>query len=193
MGTIVKPNTFADATVIDGSKWNGNFFTLFNEFNGVIENVNIKAGANIRGSKLKPNSIFGAKLAVPSIQEAALSYVYPGGICVCRTDQTKVRSVVGYKEFTYGDAGGGLGRVSVVTTFATDATISVPPGVDFSQGDPAFNTIPRVTIALFGNANLQNFYNITAVSTTQFAIELKCQGGVGLSGTLYWRAIGRTA
>jgi len=52
MGTVTKPNEFSSGATIFASEHNSNFDTIYNEFNGNIENVNIKSGAAIVGSKL---------------------------------------------------------------------------------------------------------------------------------------------
>ena len=59
MGTIVKPNTFSAGNTIIASENNDNFDTIYNEFNGSIDNDNIKASAAIANSKLAaPKSYF---------------------------------------------------------------------------------------------------------------------------------------
>ena len=52
MGTIVKPNTFSAGATIIAAEHNSNFDDIYNEFNGNINNANIKASAGIVGSKL---------------------------------------------------------------------------------------------------------------------------------------------
>lgn len=59
MGTVTKPFTFASGATIYANAFNEDFDTLYNEFNGNIDNSNIKAGAGIEGSKIasSPNGI----------------------------------------------------------------------------------------------------------------------------------------
>jgi len=52
MGVITKANTFVANTTIEPSQVNENFDDIYNEFNGNIENANIKAGAAIAASKI---------------------------------------------------------------------------------------------------------------------------------------------
>lgn len=52
MGVITKPTTFADATIPTAAQFNGDFDTIYNEFNGNIENANVKAGAAIAEAKI---------------------------------------------------------------------------------------------------------------------------------------------
>jgi hypothetical protein len=52
MGLVVKPFTFSAGAVIIASEHNDNFDTLYNEFNGNIQNANVAANAAIEESKL---------------------------------------------------------------------------------------------------------------------------------------------
>ena len=52
MSIIVKPNTFSAGATIVASEHNDNFDTLFNDYNGNINNANIKANAAIDDTKL---------------------------------------------------------------------------------------------------------------------------------------------
>lgn len=57
MGNITNPNIFTAGAVIIASEHNANFNTIYNEFNGNIENVNIKSNAAIAASKLNLSTI----------------------------------------------------------------------------------------------------------------------------------------
>lgn len=52
MSTISVPNTFTTGDSVTAAKLNANNTTIYNEFNGNIENANIKAGAAIVPTKL---------------------------------------------------------------------------------------------------------------------------------------------
>ena len=52
MATITKPTTFSTGAVILASEHNNNFDTIYNDHNGGITKVNIKAGAGIEDTKL---------------------------------------------------------------------------------------------------------------------------------------------
>ena len=52
MGTITKTKTWADNDNVTFTDINGNFDTVYNEFNGNIDNTNIKSAAGISASKL---------------------------------------------------------------------------------------------------------------------------------------------
>jgi hypothetical protein len=62
MGTITRTNTFVNGTTASATEVNTELDTVYNEFNGNIENANIKADAAIAGSKLNlavPGAIGG--------------------------------------------------------------------------------------------------------------------------------------
>lgn len=52
MATISKPTTFVDGTVPTAAQFNGDFDTIYNEFNGSISNSNISASAAIAATKI---------------------------------------------------------------------------------------------------------------------------------------------
>lgn len=57
MGVISKPYTFTSGTTIASAQSNSNFDTIYNEFNGNIENANIKSGAAIDTSKISGTAV----------------------------------------------------------------------------------------------------------------------------------------
>ena len=59
MATIVKPNTFSAGATIVAAEHNDNFDTIYDEFNGNIDNDNIKASAGIVDTKLATISTAG--------------------------------------------------------------------------------------------------------------------------------------
>jgi len=56
MGTVSKPNTFTASTTIASAEVNANFDTIYDEFNGNIDNDNIDAAAAIARTKLANGS-----------------------------------------------------------------------------------------------------------------------------------------
>jgi len=52
MGTITRPNTYTAGNTIDPTENNDNETTIYSEFNGNIDNANIKAAAGILESKI---------------------------------------------------------------------------------------------------------------------------------------------
>ncbi len=73
MGTV-SLSLPADGSTADAADYNTPINTLANEFNGNIENANIKANAAIAGSKLADGSIATAKLADDSVTDAKMDY-----------------------------------------------------------------------------------------------------------------------
>jgi hypothetical protein len=59
MGVISKPYTFSANTTIQSAQINSDFNSIYSEFNGNIENENIKSGAGIVESKLAFNTSSG--------------------------------------------------------------------------------------------------------------------------------------
>lgn len=59
MGVVTLPNTLADHTVPAAASFNANFNTIYNEFNGGIDNANIANDAAIAESKLDFDSVSG--------------------------------------------------------------------------------------------------------------------------------------
>ncbi len=57
MATKAKPFTFSSGATIIASEHNSNFDTIYDEFNGNIDNANIKANAAIAGSKIDLSTI----------------------------------------------------------------------------------------------------------------------------------------
>ena len=56
MGIITKPTTFVDGTVPTAAQFNGDFDTIYSEFNGNITNANVSASAAIALSKISGES-----------------------------------------------------------------------------------------------------------------------------------------
>lgn len=52
MGIITRPTTYTDGTVPTAAQFNNNETTVYTEFNGNIQNSNVKAGADIAESKI---------------------------------------------------------------------------------------------------------------------------------------------
>ena len=76
MGTVTKTYTFSPNTTIESAQVNSDFDTIYSEFNGNIENANIKASAAISASKISgtaatlsnDETFTGAKTLAKTIQ-----------------------------------------------------------------------------------------------------------------------------
>lgn len=76
MGTISMTYDFVDGTTAEADEVDANFATIVNEFNGSIDNDNIKAAAGILGSKLNlaiPGAIGGTTPAAGAFTTLATS------------------------------------------------------------------------------------------------------------------------
>jgi len=85
MAKITKDTNFVDGQVPTASQFNTNFDTIYNEFNGNIDNNNIKGTAAISGTKLADGSITASKIGTSAI---TLGYVE------MTTNQTTITSEV---------------------------------------------------------------------------------------------------
>jgi len=100
MATITKPYTFATGNLILASQFNETFDQIYAEFNGNIDNANIKASAGILGSKIanapsgigtsqiNDNAVTSTKLASDAVTDSARAVT---------TDHIRDKNVTGAK------------------------------------------------------------------------------------------------
>lgn len=86
MGVITLPTTFVDGTIPTASQFNGDLTTIANEFNGNIDNANVKTSAGILESKVAFNtstghSHNGVDSKLISVNRA-FPFYYPGNVSV---------------------------------------------------------------------------------------------------------------
>lgn len=74
MATITLGKQWSDNEAVNYSDMNGNFTTIYSEFNGNIDNDNIKSGAAISASKIS----FGTSVWVRSVLSLATSDISVG-------------------------------------------------------------------------------------------------------------------
>ena len=78
---IISPAQITDGTTIDAADVNNPINTIANEFNGNIDNNNIKTAAAIDGSKIADNSISASKIVNATyLSETMSNFVASGGI-----------------------------------------------------------------------------------------------------------------
>lgn len=70
---LITLSQITNGSALDATVPNNNFTTLANEFNGNIDNANVKATANISGTKLLDNSIGVNKLTAGVINQFHVS------------------------------------------------------------------------------------------------------------------------
>lgn len=80
MGLISPAQASDNVTAVNAAAINGPVNTIANEFNGNIDNANIKSGAAIDASKLADASIATAKLADSAVTPAKMSAVKLSGV-----------------------------------------------------------------------------------------------------------------
>ena len=81
MGTITRPNSYTAGDTIIASEVNNDFNTIYNEFNGGIDNANIDSSAAIAYSKLSlTGSIVDTDVAdTADVKLGTIQYVIDGG------------------------------------------------------------------------------------------------------------------
>ena len=78
MAIISKTYTFSAGSTIIASEHNTNFDTLYDAFNGNIENVNVKSTAAIAGSKISP--VFTSATRVEANLSVSGSFAVTSGV-----------------------------------------------------------------------------------------------------------------
>lgn len=178
MAKVTRVYSFSTGDIIQATNLNVVFDTIYNEFNGNIDDANIKENANIDGSKLLNGSITYAKLAQGLIADSNLDY---SSIKVLRVgpniSNNGIKSACGSKGFTYA-----AGVVTITITFSTDA----------DAGNPQFSAPPRVTLGIRqGSGTDRHSVKITEIRASGFSAELRSSNvGDTSSGNLDWIAEG---
>jgi hypothetical protein len=171
MGVISKPYNWSAGSVIVGSEHNADHDTIYSEFNGNIDDNNIKSGANIQGTKLLDNSIPTSKLANLSVIDGKIDF---GATRVIKPGIVGLKFARGSKAFTIG--GGVAGPTTI--TFSTES----------DDGDPQFGATPRIQISVIAPGANSLAALITTKSNLSFIF--KVFGAGAESGTVEWYAIG---
>lgn len=70
MGKLEVEKTYQTGDVLDYRVLNKNFRAILNEYNGGVDNYNIKAAANIDGAKVANSSIYSKKCVLGGIVQA---------------------------------------------------------------------------------------------------------------------------
>lgn len=174
MGIVAKPIIFIAGTAILAADINNDFDTLYAEFNGNIDNTNIKAGANIDAAKLLAASITNAKLADAIISDSKIDFT---SARILRPGVAGLKFARGAKAYTFAAAT----NVSVTVTFSTDS----------DDGNPVFTATPEIIITpVHAFVAVTLFPRITARSASSFTFRVDASGANSESGTMMWYAVG---
>ena len=119
MALIVKNYTFSAGATIIAAEHNSNFDTIYTEFNGSIDNNNIKASAAIAGSKLGTlATITSASGIIPAVNVSlATSYLASTGTAVILSVTATSANSAGWALLRF--VGGGTGFVPYWTGITT--------------------------------------------------------------------------
>lgn len=179
MGKISKPFTWTVGATIVDTELNSVFDTIYAEFNGNIDNSNIKDGANIDGAKLLNTSITSNKIANNTLQDSLMDYT---SVKVLRIGPNiagnGLRVAKGTKAFTYS-----TGAATVIISFATDC----------DDGNPTFASAPKVIAQVIhsGGANQHTVKKLDS-KASGFSLEVRSSSGADASsGSIDWIAIGQ--
>lgn len=181
MGLINRPLIFTGIDIITADEININFSTLYDAFNGNIDDSNIKANADIDASKLLDGSITGAKIANNAIGDAHLDYT---SIEIVRAGPTfgpgpnGVRAASGRKASAF--SAGTVVQFNVI--FATDS----------DGGDPQFSAPPKIvaTVEHTTGTALSLACRITEYKASGFTVEIRSSGTTSEAVAIHWIAIG---
>ena len=146
MATITKTYEFVDATTAEAAEVNTNFDTIYNEFNGSIDNANVKAAAAIAGSKLNLTSGTGAITATGAVAITGATAI-TGALSVSTTlTQTGAASLA--STLAVSGKSTFAATVQTVTTYTPAAAGTAT--VDVSLGNINAITMPEgnITIAI---------------------------------------------
>lgn len=174
MGIIAKPFTFSAGATIVAADINSDFDTIYTEFNGNIDNTNIKAGANIDAAKLLASSVVTSRIADLAISEAKLDYA---SVKLLHAGVTGLKYARGGSAYSFPASAVFTGTVNFSTA---------------DDGNPAFAGTPRVVITILHPvvSAVINGVRLTAVSNISFTFRLDASASNSESGTLLWYAVG---
>jgi hypothetical protein len=156
MGTIVRPNSYTAGNTIDPTENNDNETTIYNEFNGSIDNDNIDASAGIVESKLSFNTSTGHShngtdsKAIPNGYGFAIT-----GTLTTGTSVTNAHVVIGAQTVTKAYA--------YVKTAPTAADLIIDINLN-GTSIWATTQANRLTISAAGTEATQSSFDTTALS-----------------------------
>lgn len=163
MATVTKPTTFTSGTTIVASEVNDDFDTIYNEFNGNVDNANLKAAAAIAYSKL---ALTGAILAAD----------LTSGIAPALGAATTV------------DMGTGAGDAKVVGVANVNVT-AAGTGANTTETDLISYSLPANSLSANGKAVRIYAWGTTTAAAANRLVKLYFGAGTVVTGTVSINAV----
>jgi hypothetical protein len=145
MATINKPYNFVSGATIDAGEFNSTFDTIYSEFNGSIDNDNIKSGAGIEAAKINFATMSTVGATSPSKGSFTNIAFTSGTITVTNATVTQAYS--------------GTGPAAKNTLYSNNI---IKGWVSFNGSSGAINDSFNVTSV---NRNGQGVYTVTWATT----------------------------
>lgn len=184
MARIIKPFTFAPNTSIPHNRCNENFQKIYDEFDGNIDDTNIKAAANIDATKIQDGSISGNKLVANILPDGALTYTSVKAVRMGpNISNNGLRLAKGAKAFEMDVA---VTEVCLLIVFAVDSDL----------GDPIFHASPRFLLdgLRIDSGTTTGFLNtrVETISAARALVSISATAvpAVKIVGFLNWLAFG---
>ena len=155
IGQIVKLYTFSAGATIIAAEHNANFDTIYNEFNGNIENANIKSTAAIVDTKLAQITTFG-KVHGSSISNLGSLSTAAGTI----PDANLV--VAG--AWTASFSASNTGTITIASAYSSGYYQKIGKAVSFS----GYFVVGQVTSGSGGDLRLNGLPYVNGASTNQY-------------------------
>jgi len=167
MSTISKPYTFSSGTTIVSAEVNSNFDTIYNDYNGSINNSNICASAAIAGTKISPN--FGAQNVVTTGEGQFTGDISTSGAANVGGNVDVTGEIIGDDAITISGAAAFGSTVSItdldIFDFGTSASAYT------AKTDLAAMKICYGTISIGSNAS-QAITNLPFTANTSYVVTI---------------------
>ena len=204
MAIVAKPSTFSAGATIIASEHNNNFDTIYNAFNGNIDNNNIANSAGIADSKLaqitSPNKVAGSALTTLASVPSSAGIISPLNLASGTTGTNAFLN--GNSTWVGGNTAGGLAVLDaiglmpqgILATGTTGATTFLRgdqtwAAVNTSSGIAGALCVSRqaygttgTNCALDGVADTFQFYKTSGINTVAMTFDLARVGGSGSVG-----------
>lgn len=161
-GTVTKPFTFSPGGTIKSSEINSNYDTLYNEFNGNIDNNNVKASAGIAPSKVDDYSTNATQMQTTTdpgdVGTESLPTSLQGEIERLRF---KIKQIVGGAQW-YSDTPIVKASIPAAVAYEDEANV-------FTQNQKISKATPSLQFQVAANAENQGLRFLDSVGTEKGA------------------------